>query len=317
MTRKIIGSGHEKIIGELANARSNQLVRIEQQAIKFIKSVAAKNDNIHVAYSGGKDSEVLLYLVRKSGIKYTAFYNATTIDPPGTINWIRQHTDVQIIQPRYTFYQLIEHRGLPTFARRFCCAFLKERYTAETVLAGIRRLESQRRSQLYAEPEVCKLYDHDKRTRQYYPIFYWTDKQIAAYIEFRHIQCHHDYYDRNKQFHVERRLGCLGCPLPAHRSIDDFRKYPNLARAWCRALAVYRNTRPKLTNSVAYFADEYQNLQCNLFFKTYQDFAEYRHRHPNYNAKDELESLLGVTLPEPRARLTDICQKLGVTCPSF
>ena len=39
-------------------------------------------EGYYVAYSGGKDSTVILDLVRRSGVKYDAHYNRTTVDPP-------------------------------------------------------------------------------------------------------------------------------------------------------------------------------------------------------------------------------------------
>ena len=53
------------------------------KAIRFLKSIKA--ENIELAYSGGKDSDVILALANMAGIKIKAVYKNTTIDPPGTI----------------------------------------------------------------------------------------------------------------------------------------------------------------------------------------------------------------------------------------
>lgn len=45
----------------------------------------------HVAFSGGKDSQVLLELVKMAGVKYRAVYNVTTNDPPENVYFIRKH----------------------------------------------------------------------------------------------------------------------------------------------------------------------------------------------------------------------------------
>lgn len=56
------------------------------RAIKLLQSVANGYDGeIEVAYSGGKDSDVILQLAKESGIRYRAIYKNTTIDPPGTV----------------------------------------------------------------------------------------------------------------------------------------------------------------------------------------------------------------------------------------
>ena len=55
------------------------------RAVKLLRSIPlAEGEAVEVSYSGGKDSDVILQLVKESGIKYRAIYKNTTIDPPGT-----------------------------------------------------------------------------------------------------------------------------------------------------------------------------------------------------------------------------------------
>jgi len=39
-------------------------------------------EGLYVAFSGGKDSMVILDLVKAAGVKYDAHFNKTTVDPP-------------------------------------------------------------------------------------------------------------------------------------------------------------------------------------------------------------------------------------------
>lgn len=97
-------------------------------AIKLLqgaeKMAAKVGQPVEIAYSGGKDSDVILELAKMSGINYRAIYKNTTIDPPGTIKHVRE-MGVEIMRPEKNFGQLIEERGLPTRIRRFCCSVLK------------------------------------------------------------------------------------------------------------------------------------------------------------------------------------------------
>lgn len=43
-----------------------------------------------LAYSGGKDSDVILELAKMAGVKYRAVYNVTTIDPPELVLYIKR-----------------------------------------------------------------------------------------------------------------------------------------------------------------------------------------------------------------------------------
>lgn len=45
-----------------------------------------------LAFSGGKDSVALKALADMAGVKYTAHYNVTSVDPPELVRFIRQNT---------------------------------------------------------------------------------------------------------------------------------------------------------------------------------------------------------------------------------
>ena len=67
---------------------------------------------LEICYSGGKDSDVLLELAKMSGVDFRAIYKNTTIDPPGTIKHVREN-GVEVIQPKMSFRQIVEKKGLP------------------------------------------------------------------------------------------------------------------------------------------------------------------------------------------------------------
>lgn len=47
-------------------------------------------EGYYVAFSGGKDSCVILDLVKRAGVKFDAHINLTTVDPPEVIRFVRQ-----------------------------------------------------------------------------------------------------------------------------------------------------------------------------------------------------------------------------------
>ena len=68
----------------------------ERTAIELIKTfepVAMQRCPEHgyiVGYSGGKDSDCLVDLFIRSGVKFTAIHNHTTLDIPDTVRYVRK-----------------------------------------------------------------------------------------------------------------------------------------------------------------------------------------------------------------------------------
>ena len=96
-------------------------------AIQRIKSFEPK-EGYYVAFSGGKDSCVVLDLVKRAGVKFDAHYNLTTVDPPELVRFIKDnHPEVEINKPPKSMWRLIEENGMPPIRQmRYCCKILKE-----------------------------------------------------------------------------------------------------------------------------------------------------------------------------------------------
>ena len=52
------------------------------QSIRLLQSIPTDKGDIELAYSGGKDSDVILELGKIAKIPFRAIYKATGIDPP-------------------------------------------------------------------------------------------------------------------------------------------------------------------------------------------------------------------------------------------
>lgn len=105
-------------------------------------------DGYTVCFSGGKDSQVMLDLFKRSGVKFKAVYNNTTIDPPENVYFIKKHyPEVLHNLPKENFYQIIEkNKMLPCMNTRFCCKILKEHHGKGFTAVGVRREESAKRA---------------------------------------------------------------------------------------------------------------------------------------------------------------------------
>lgn len=238
-------------------------------AIKLLQSIP-QDGPVELSYSGGKDSDVCLELAKMSGIKFEAIYKNTSIDPPGTIAHCREN-GVTILQPKKTFFQIVEEKSMPTRFSRFCCEHLKEYKVYEMAIQGIRRSESIKRAAIYKEPEYCRTYAGKEKVRIYLPILEWKNEDVAAFIRDRNIKCAPVYYDEKGIFHVERRLGCIGCPLQSDNGKAEFKKYPGMLRQMVRSMDKYIKTHPD-TRAAQMFGNAYNVVYKRLFCKTMEDY---------------------------------------------
>ena len=108
-------------------------------------------EGYYVAFSGGKDSCVILDLVKRAGVKYDAHYNLTTVDPPELVQFIRREYPEaweQRNKPEKTMWDLIVQKRMPpTRLVRYWCQYLKEGGGIDRiVITGVRHQESAKRA---------------------------------------------------------------------------------------------------------------------------------------------------------------------------
>ena len=265
-------------------------------AIKLLRAIP-QDGPIEVSYSGGKDSDVILRLAQMAGIPYEAIYKQTSIDPPGTT----QHAlDVgaTILHPKMSFFDIVEHKGWPTRRARFCCQILKEYKVHDRAIQGIRRCESTARAKRYKEPEICRLYGKEEKARIYLPILEWTDEDVARFIENNAIRCAPIYYDRGGVFHVERRLGCIGCPMQSDCGRADYKQYPGMLRQMIIREKKYLESHPQ-TGAARKFGNTYNMAFHNLFCRSWDEYAARTQGlfpDANIDTKRYLEDYFGIDL---------------------
>lgn len=234
-------------------------------AIELIQLAAPKDGSpIEVAYSGGKDSDVILQLTKEAGVAYRAIYKNTTIDPPGTVKHAKD-MGAEVVRPKKTFFQLMQEKGMPSRYVRFCCSELKEYKILDKCIVGVRKAESRKRAQLYKEPTMCRAYNKNEKAELIIPLLDWTDDDVLAFVVDRGIKLHPLYYDKGGQINVKKRLGCMVCPLVSlNKKIEVLRQYPRLVRLMAKALQIYRNDHPTHKCHKT-FKDEYAMLAFSIF----------------------------------------------------
>lgn len=224
----------------------SRLIELERLAVIRLKNLEqfALDHNpagYTVGFSGGKDSVVLMDIVKKSGVKFHAVYNVTTVDPPELVRFIREnYPDIKFSRPKYSMWELIRKKGMPpTRLVRFCCQWLKEKNSPNSVVVtGIRWAESPKRKlRRYFEQGI-----NDKSIFYLHPIIQWTDKDVWDYIHGNNLP-YCSLYDEGF-----KRLGCIGCPMAGGKGqVREFARWPKFKDAYLRA---FKNVAEKHPNNI-------------------------------------------------------------------
>ena len=245
----------------------------EQKAIQRIKM--ASEMSLHhygkplvCTYSGGKDSDVMLELFRRSGIPFEVHNSHTTAAAPQTVWHIRETfrrlelegIPCEIQMPTYkgkriSMWTLIPEKLIPpTQLVRYCCQVLKENGVRNRYIAtGVRWAESTKRKSREEFEKIGKtrkeaekfstvmlMEDNTSKRRMaelcmqknnmvVNPIIDWTDTEIWEFIQSEKIPvC--DLYNCG-----HNRVGCVGCPMAGKKRYREFADFPKYKKLYLHA----------------------------------------------------------------------------------
>lgn len=253
----------------MLNSKIDKSVSLIRRAEKLALTMQPE-EGFHVGFSGGKDSQAVLELVKMAGVKYRAVYNVTTNDPADNVRFIKHHyPDVEFSIPEKSYFQLIAQKGVPTMFNRWCCALFKETAgVGYVVLTGVRKEESRKRA---AYEEVGKWsrskdkkesVDLDKMEANefrcvggkdkfmVYPILEWTEKDVWDFIAMRGLPV-------NPCYKTHKRVGCVFCPFARQKEVRAYcETHPQLKAAFIHAIERYierEKNHQNLTSAEDYF----------------------------------------------------------------
>lgn len=226
------------------------------------------DEGFRVGFSGGKDSQAVLELVKMAGVRYRAVYNVTTNDPADNVRFIKHHyPDVEFSIPEKSYFQLIAQKGVPTIHSRWCCELFKERAGFGcTVLTGVRKEESAKRAKyndiaFYGSKRNRNLNLDEMEMNEFrcvggkdeilvYPILEWTEKDVWDFIALRGLPV-------NPCYKTHKRVGCVFCPFARPKEIKSYcATHPKLKKAFLHAIENFRAGKPdsgKLPTAEDYF----------------------------------------------------------------
>lgn len=227
-------------ITAMCELNKNLMAIIEDTTVKKIvkeyEKFKHKLDIFHVAFSGGKDSAVLLDLMKKAlpiG-SFVVIFGDTGMEFPDTYKVV-ELTEKQCEEDGTPFYISRSHFkpesswrlfGPPARVLRWCCSVHKS--TPQTLkmreiteknnyvgmdFVGVRAHESVARSKYDYENFSKK----QKGQYSYNPILEWTSAEIWLYIYMNDVLINETYKKGNS------RAGCLFCPMGGGRG-DFFQR---------------------------------------------------------------------------------------------
>lgn len=246
----------------------------EKKAILRLQQFEPKSEPYYLAYSGGKDSDVILTLAKLAGVKYEAVHNLTTVDAPETIYHVRKQADVRIDKARdaegnhINMERLIVQKMLPpTRVMRYCCNVLKERGgERRKVITGVRKFESVKRNESSGLVKVLGKPKTAQKSAEAAGVEYRVSKQGGLIMDVDNDEarqwledCYRshktmlnpivdwtddDVWEFLRHYNVEvnplyecgfKRIGCIGCPMASKHRWVQFERYPKYKERYIRA----------------------------------------------------------------------------------
>ena len=103
-------------------------VRLTQQRIREWVS-AFGTDGVYVSFSGGKDSTVLLHIVRGLYPDIPAVFCDTGLEYPEIRQFVKTFDNVVWLKPKKNFFQVCEKYGFPLISKEVCeCVYGARKY---------------------------------------------------------------------------------------------------------------------------------------------------------------------------------------------
>ena len=92
--------------------------KIQVTTTRIIEWYEYFGGSVYVAFSGGKDSTVLLDIVRRIYPDVPAVFCDTGLEFPEIREFVKQHDNVVILRPEMNFRKVIETYGYPVVSKR-------------------------------------------------------------------------------------------------------------------------------------------------------------------------------------------------------
>jgi len=216
-------------------------VKLEETREVISHHIEEFGDKMAVAFSGGKDSEVVLYLVRQMDPRVPVVFNNTGVEYPETVQFVQQlrsewNLNLIVTHPEKSFWDCIDHYGFPEGSKRrphanpaHCCYWLKEKpmllairengwlgyCTGNTAVESRQRMFRAKSHGMcfhYKKWDICKVH----------PILWWTEDEVWAFIQKERLPINEAYV------RGAHRVGCMPCTAYKNWESEMMKMSPKL-----------------------------------------------------------------------------------------
>jgi len=183
-----------------------------------IKEVLSKHKFPVVAFSGGKDSTVVLDIVRRIRPETVAVFCNTGVEHKLTYEYIDRVDDKVVLKPKKTFWQCVDEYGFPEQKGKgknrvnACCEWLKDKPMkdfikkegVDLVFTGLTMAESRQRM-MFLKHYGDYMYVKSWGCWKAHPISDWSEEAVWKYIKGNNLD-----YNKGYDGHMVR-CGCQPC----------------------------------------------------------------------------------------------------------
>lgn len=248
----------------LAHARSPRLARLERRALDVVERWLSRSRRPYVAFSGGKDSTVLLHLVRRARPGVVAIYGHDEYEWPGTqellasygnviqvcgpvrhadwfVSWYDRTTTAMPADAVWVDSVPGDDGSVATYARA---------HGFDGAAIGLRSLEASYRaahirSAAKRSGEGPLIFATTKGVWQCYPLADWDDRDVWGYV-LRHSIPYHPAYDRMAEVGIPLKSRRIGPFAPAGAEVPTL---TNLRRCYPEAFTRFASRYPQALNT--------------------------------------------------------------------